>query len=213
MNRDDAKRILQMFKISYPNSFKTDRDKQEMSMFVNLWADAFKNIPSQVVFKAVKDLIYNDSREFAPNVAQVREHIGKTLAPDTDERALAAWDELKKFIRSTSSWNTKEEEMPLYNKLDYATKRLVSYWDAKDMAQLSKDKLEYRRHEFIQMYSKFTDKRNKQLLDEGNLIELADGTDRLLMLGYSYSEVMELQAPKPVYDATKILEGGKDAKD
>ena len=46
-----------MFKISYPNSF-TNMNIDEAKMFVNLWTESFLNIPTKVVFDAVKNYIY-----------------------------------------------------------------------------------------------------------------------------------------------------------
>lgn len=204
MTREDAQKILQMFRVSYPHSYK-DMTKQDASMFVNLWSKGLENIPSAVVFKAVKDIIYNDAREFAPNIAQVRTRVMQNLAPETEERSIHAWEQLTKFIRNTSTWNTKEEELPMYNKLDEVTKQIYTYREAKDLAQLSRDTLERRRNEFLRLYKTITNKRNEQLLNEGNLIELADGTDRLLSLGYTQSEVMELQLPKPTYETKGII--------
>ena len=97
MTREDAKKILQMFKISYPNSF-TNMNIDEAKMFVNLWTEAFLNIPTKVVFDAVKDYIYNTDEKFAPNVGQIRTAIVKNLAPDVEETAIHAWEQFRKFV-------------------------------------------------------------------------------------------------------------------
>ena len=192
MTREDAQKILQMFRVSYPHSYK-DMTKQDASMFVNLWSKGLESIPSAVVFKAVKDIIYNDARDFAPNIAQVRTRVMQNLAPETEERSIHAWEQLTKFIRNTSTWNTKEEELPMYNKLDEVTKQIYTYREAKDLAQLSRDTLERRRNEFLRLYKTITNKRNEQLLNEGNLVELSGGTDRFLALGYSSADVEQIE--------------------
>ena len=192
MTRDDAKKILQMFKISYPNSF-TNMNIDEAKMFVNLWTESFLNIPTRIVFDAVKQIIHNDTREFAPNVAQVRFQIVSNLAPDTDQKAIHAWEEFRKFISFTSSWSSAEEELPVYNKLDSITRRLYTYREAKSLAQLDKNTLEYRRSEFIRLYKNITIKENEKMMNEGKLVELAGGSDRFLALGYTSADIEKIE--------------------
>ena len=191
MDVENTRLILNTIRVNYPQSFK-NMDADEKKALLNLWCKAFEKLPYKVVEQAVFRIISSDDREFAPNIAQVKAKVNEMLAPDTDERAIHAWEELRKFIRSTSSWSTMEEELPMYNRLNSVTKRLYTYREAKSLAQLSSDTLDFRRSEFIRIYKQLTYKRNEELLNEGRLVELADGTDRLLSLGYSSGEVMQL---------------------
>lgn len=191
MDVENTRLILNTIRVNYPQSFK-NMDADEKKALLNLWYKAFEKLPYKVVEQAVFRIISSDDREFAPNIAQVKAKVNEMLAPDTDEKAIHAWEELRKFIRSTSIWSTKEEELPMYNRLDSVTKRLYTYREAKSLAQLSSDTLDYRRSEFIRIYKQLTYKRNEELLNEGRLVELADGTDRLRSLGYSSGEVMQI---------------------
>lgn len=191
MNKDETRLILNTLKANYPQSFR-NMTRDEMQVMLNLWIKQFETLPYPIVEKAVSSIISTDDREFAPNVGQVKKRILYELAPDTEERALHAWEKLSGFISSTSSWSTMEEELPMYNRLDAVTKRIYSYREAKKLAQIPKDTLDYRRSEFIRLYRQLTDKRNESLLANGNLIELAGGTDRLQSLGYSTGEIMQL---------------------
>lgn len=212
MTREDAKKILQMFQISYPHSY-SNMDADEARLFLQLWTDAFKNIPTKVVFDAVKNYIYNTDEKFAPNVGQIRTAIVKNLAPNTDEKAIHAWEELRKFIRSTSSWNTMEEELPMYNRLDSVTKRIYTYREAKSLSQLSSDTVDYRRSEFIRIYKQLTYRRNEELMNEGKLVELADGADRFMSLGYTSEDVNILQNQQQIgYEEKKGVLGIENEK-
>lgn len=183
MTEQETRLILNVLKANYPQSFRIG--KEEAVAMLELWKMQFKDIPYEFVRDAINRIISNDNREFAPNVGQVKSKILNNLAPDTDQRAIHAWEEFRRFISNTSTWATTEEEMPMYNKLDEITKRLYTYREAKGLAQLDKSSLEYRRSEFIRLYKELTNKKNEELMQEGNLVELAGGEDRFLSLGYS----------------------------
>ena len=183
MTEQETRLILNILKANYPQSFRLNQS--EAQALFNLWKMQFVKVPYKIVEDAVNSIISNDNREFAPNVGQVKSKILNNLAPDTDQRAIHAWEEFRRFISNTSTWATTEEEMPMYNKLDEITKRLYTYREAKGLAQLDKSSLEYRRSEFIRLYKELTNKKNEELMQEGNLVELAGGEDRFLSLGYS----------------------------
>ena len=113
------------------------------------------------------------------------------------------------FIRSTSSWNTKAEEMPMYEKLDVITRRIYSYREAKSLALFSSDTLEYRRSEFIRLYKKLAEKRNEELLMNGDLVELADGKERFLSLGYASDDIQQITYDQPARDIAGVLGAGE----
>lgn len=192
MTREDAKKILQMFKISYPNSF-TNMNIDEAKMFVNLWTEAFLNIPTKIVFDAVKNYIYNTDEKFAPNVGQIRTAIVKNLAPDVEETAIHAWEQFRKFVSNVDSWSTVAEEEPKYKKLDPITRRLYTHREARSLAQLDKNVLEYRRKEFVRLYQNILYKKNEDAMNRGDLVTLAGGQERFAVLGYSTENLLQLE--------------------
>lgn len=183
MNEAETRLILNVLKANYPQSFRIG--KEEAVAMLELWKMQFKDIPYEFVRDAINRIISNDNREFAPNVGQVKSKILNNLAPDTEQRAIHAWEEFRKFIGNTSTWASRKEELPMYEKLDDITKRLYTYREAKGLAQLDKNALEYRRSEFVRLYKELTNKKNEELMQVGNLVELAGGEDRFLSLGYT----------------------------
>lgn len=170
-----------MFKISYPNSY-VNMDRDLISAFINLWTDAFKNVPARIVFDAVKEIIYTETRQFAPNIGEVNEKILNMLAPETDEKAMQQWEKCRQFMRS--SCGEREIDMPMYAKLDSVTHRIYSYRTLRDMAvHLSSDTIEWRRNEFMRLYKQYANKRNQELMRNGDLIELAGGYERAQTIG------------------------------
>ena len=191
MTEQETRLILNILKANYPQSFRLNQS--EAQALFNLWKMQFVKVPYKIVEDAVNSIISNDNREFAPNVGQVKSKILNNLAPDTDQRAIHAWEEFRKFISFTSSWSSAEEELPVYNKLDSITRRLYTYREAKSLAQLDKNTLEYRRSEFIRLYKNITIKENEKMMNEGKLVELAGGSDRFLALGYTSADIEKIE--------------------
>lgn len=208
MNREETRLILNTLKVNYPNSFR-QMTRDEMQAMLNLWSQQFEKLPYQAVERAVGSIISTDTREFSPNVGHIKSRIMDSIALDVDQKAIHAWEELRMFIRSTSSWSTKDEEMPMYEKLDAITKRIYSYREAKSLALFSSDTLEYRRSEFIRLYRKLAEKRNEELLQNGNLVELADGKERFLSLGYTSEDIQQIMYDQPAGDIAGVLGMGE----
>ena len=74
MNTDETRRVLNTLRMNYPQSF-TNFSKQDSFELLDLWQEAFHKVPAHLVMSAVKYFIYNDTRSFAPNIAEVRERV------------------------------------------------------------------------------------------------------------------------------------------
>lgn len=70
MTADETRAILTVLKVNYPHSFK-GMDKELANAMLQLWAEAFKDTPAQIVSSAVKKIIYTDKNPYAPNIGQV----------------------------------------------------------------------------------------------------------------------------------------------
>lgn len=71
MTEQETQQILKVLKTNYPNSFR-NMSSEESYNYLSLWHEAFKNDDVIAVIKAIKEIIYTDTREFAPNIAQVK---------------------------------------------------------------------------------------------------------------------------------------------
>ena len=90
MTYEETRKIFTVLKTNYPQSFK-GWDAEQSHHFLDLWAEAFKDEPVDIVVAAVKAIIYSDTREFAPNIAIVKDKIYQLSNPfqiDADQ----AWD-------------------------------------------------------------------------------------------------------------------------
>lgn len=182
MNREDAKKILTMFQINYPNSY-SKLTKEKATVFVNLWTDAFKNLPCEIVFKAVKEIIYQSESDFAPNIGQVNSKIRDIVAPEVDMEAIKAWEELRKFIRRMS--RDKQNDMQDYMSLNQITRSMYDYNFILSMSYMESAQIEYRRNEFLRMFKERSEKKNLAAIQTGNFIALSDNGKKFKSLGFN----------------------------
>ena len=118
MNYEETRKILTVLKTNYPQSFK-NWTREQSEMFLDLWCEAFSDEPVQIVVAAVKSIIYGDTREFAPNIGQVKDKI-YTLTHEADLTEQDAWNLVKKALRN-SGYHAREE----FDKLPPIVQNLV----------------------------------------------------------------------------------------
>lgn len=118
MTFEQTRAILKILKTNYPQSFKNWTKEQSID-FLNLWAEAFKDEPAQIVVAAVKAIIYSDTREFAPNIGQVKNKIFE-LTNDSTMSEHEAWGLVFNAL-SNSGYHAKEE----FEKLPPVIQRIV----------------------------------------------------------------------------------------
>lgn len=106
MTREETSKILTVLKVNYPQSFRGWTAEQG-KMFLNLWSEAFKDDPAEIVTAAVKSIIYGSTREFAPNIGQVKDKIMQITNPVTID-ADQAWAMVFKAL-SDSYYHAQRE--------------------------------------------------------------------------------------------------------
>lgn len=106
MTQEETRAILTILRINYPQSFK-GWTKEQGEAFLSLWSEAFKDDKTELVSAAVKSIIYGDTREFAPNIGQVKDKIIQ-LTNTTINDADKAWALIHKALRD-SIYNAERE--------------------------------------------------------------------------------------------------------
>ena len=93
---DDTRKILNILKGEYPQSFK-NMTANEMALKLNVWQKVLEPFPYNLVEQAVLDIITNCRREYAPQVADIVATVRAQIEPDADILANQAWTELRGF--------------------------------------------------------------------------------------------------------------------
>lgn len=148
MNREETSKVLTILKINYPQSFRSYTNEETYAL-LDLWAEAFKNDDAAIVNRAIKSIVYSDTREFAPNIAQVKAKI-YDLTHKEDLNEIEAWNMAYKAIRHNGEQAKKE-----FNKLPKVVQKAVGdygqliSWALADVSQLS-----YIQQSFIKNFNK-----------------------------------------------------------
>lgn len=119
MKLEETRQILSILKTNYPQSFRNWDIKQSQD-FLNLWAEAFKDEPVGLVATAVKSIIYSDTREFAPNIGQVKAMIHKISTVNNSLTEQEAWNLVYKALEN-SGYHAEEE----FKKLPPTVQKIV----------------------------------------------------------------------------------------
>ena len=148
MNREETSKLLTILKINYPQSFRSYTNEETYAL-LDLWTEAFKNDDAAIVNRAIKSIVYSDTREFAPNIAQVKAKI-YDLTHKEDLNEIEAWNMAYKAIRHNGEQAKKE-----FNKLPKVVQKAVGdygqliSWALADVCQLS-----YIQQSFIKNFNK-----------------------------------------------------------
>lgn len=160
MNRDETRNVLTFLKTNYPQSFRLYTEESSQ-LLLDIWAEGLKEFPAALVQKAVMGIVMNDSREFAPNIGQVRLACLGELAPDQGQAALDAWQAVKKFIRNIGH---DAQDFEDYARLPEPIRAIYSVSDLRSMAMnKSEDNDTYEKPRFIKAY---TETKKAELIKE-----------------------------------------------
>ena len=108
LKAEETRQILTILKVNYPQSFRGWTPEQGR-MFLELWAEAFKDDPAELVVQAVKAIIYGDKREFAPNIGQVKDRM-YTMTHSGMLDADRAWEMVKRAVQRGDRGKREEWE-------------------------------------------------------------------------------------------------------
>ena len=98
---EETRRILNILKGEYPQSFKT-MTKNEMDLKLNIWQKILSPYPNNIVENAVLDIIANSKRDFAPQVSEIKTVIKRQLLPDSEIIAEQEWQRVREFMQTMS---------------------------------------------------------------------------------------------------------------
>lgn len=74
MTDEEIRQVLMVIKTAYPQSFAR-MDKRHSDLYLALWQKAFRNENAEMVRIAVYHFIYETTRDFAPNIGQIKDYI------------------------------------------------------------------------------------------------------------------------------------------
>ena len=160
MNIKEAKEIINVLVASYPNTYK-DFTEDQFSLMAKLWTDAFKNIPSALVKKALTVVMYNQTSNFAPNIGMVNAELRNII---TVFDAQKEWDNVMWIVHNVTE---KLHKAPK-SYLDEISQSIVDETYLRKLKEDSKY-CEFERNNFIKRYNEEKDWRERKAIETGNL--------------------------------------------
>ena len=97
MEKEQVRKLLTILRTNYPQTFK-GWDNEQQQLYMGIWCNGLKNDDYGLALKAIESFIYGDSREFAPNIGQVKDKMFE-LQPVKQIDAGLAWDKVVKAAR------------------------------------------------------------------------------------------------------------------
>lgn len=176
---EETRRILNILKGEYPQSFKT-MTKNEMDLKLNIWQKILSPYPNNIVENAVLDIIANSKRDFAPQVSEIKAVIKRQLLPDSEIIAEQEWQRVREFMQTMSG--DREIDSKKYYALHDVTRQIYPYSLLREMRWRSTVSIDCREKWFVERFADINERRTDALLQEGKLEELV-GTPQWQMLG------------------------------
>ena len=175
MTFEDTRKILTILKTTYPQSFK-DWNKEQGDLFLDLWSEAFKNDDVNQVIKAVKHIIYTDIREFAPNIAQVKNVMFESCSNfqiDVNQ----AWE----LVLRNAKCDIQQATMN-YKKLPADIQNVISPYYLSELGYSNKEQVGYKITEFERKYKEVLEKDKKLYLSgEISIQQLEDRSTKPML--------------------------------
>lgn len=161
MTQEDTRKILTILKVTYPQSFK-DWKKQQGELFLELWSEAFKFDDVNQVIKAVKHIIYTDTREFAPNIATVK-NVMFELNTNFQTNVNEAWELVLRNAKCDI-----EKAISNYKTLPANIQNVISPSFLSELGYSNNEQVGYKRIEFERKYKEVLE-RDKRLYLSGEI--------------------------------------------
>ena len=169
MTCDDTKEILRILKVNYRSSFK-DWTKRDGEAFLELWSAIFKNTPFELVKTAVLSIIAESPDRWLPTAGMVNDRIKQLTIQDSEEEAIQAWNELRRFILNYHRDDYREH----FAELAELTRKLVGISDLVLIGQSDSTSVSVERTRFLKQYKALAEKRNDTAITTGRLKSIID---------------------------------------
>lgn len=106
MTKKELLGIMAIIQANYPQYYK-GKSKEELKPVANLWFDMFKDDDADIVIRAVKIFIAQDTKGFPPVIGQIKDKLLDLTNPN-EMTEQEAWNIVKKAVIN-SGWHAEEE--------------------------------------------------------------------------------------------------------
>ena len=157
MTQEETKNILQVLRLNYPSTFRNITQEDSIAL-LKLWFVSLKNYDYKLVANAVNEIIQSDTREFAPNIAQVKKRINSKIIGSTKE-ASHAWE----LVVKNAKCDTVQARKNFLRLPQNIQKALGGSYMLKDIGYATQKDLQYYRDRFIASYDNVCERELEEL--------------------------------------------------
>lgn len=197
MNYEETRKVLTLLKTAYPNSY-THLDSESSALLVDVWNSIFANMPVELVSKAVKSIIATDTREFAPNPADINKKIVEMITDSDDEAALKAWEDVVDISGAMHISYYSEDVRQNRRLYGYLPKIVWRIYSVEEIAQLGlqdiKERDMYEKPRFLRLFKSLKVQEEEKALTTGDLSMIAN-RDKMQSIGLT-QELIDQIVPK-----------------
>lgn len=189
MKYEDVQDILTLLKTGYPQSFSSYTAKSGQ-LLLDIWYEGLKMYPSSLVLKAVKTIMLNDSRDFAPNIGQIRRKVADLVTDNAEVASEEAWIQVKKILPKMLNLDGYNREDAIHDQVLYDTlpSEVKSVYTLREIYTLCNndphDNDVYEKNKFRTAYQSIRAQNIDRALMDGKLLTVAK-KERLEALGIS----------------------------
>lgn len=193
MTKEEIKELLTIMQTYYPQSFK-ENTEETAQILANLWYKAMEQEDARLVKKALWEIINTETREFAPNIAQVRKKMFE-MTGITEGKGILPVDEAWHLARST--WSSLPSDRPseiedIWEKLPPEIKRIYKPADMVELGfrMTSAEIDRYEKPRFYQQYEGYEKEAKAKLIQTKSISKLAIETNGSL----THAEVKQIES-------------------
>lgn len=172
-----CEKLLRLLVASYPHVYK-DYDENQLAFTVALWDDAFKNIPDEVVEKALRKCMYESASAFPPTIGMVNHQIRRMLSHFDAE---GQWEKILWIVRNVPEGLHKAPG----KYLDEISQDMV---DERYLRRLKERVSDHDHKSFIDRYNELKEKREAEAVETGNLLLIAT-EEEVKQIGVQYKRI------------------------
>ena len=180
MNKEESRDVVKAIISFYPGMYK-DYSKEQLELMTGVWSTAFKNVPAQIVKKAVLQFMSESESPYPPAIGQISAQIKRTFSELDAEQQ---WERLMYIVRNVCE---RLHRAPA-TYMDEIGQKIVNEDYIRRLKNSNTTSVDIEHGNFIKRYNTLKEEREREAIQTGNLMLIAS-ENKLSQLGVHINEM------------------------